>query len=82
MLNSTLAAVDAAAGGEALTVAREAGVDLDALVRVVAASSGASTMLELEATPMRERLCRGGRAGRALEALRHRGEPTRPGSPP
>jgi len=55
VLNNTLAAVNAAALAEALTVARAAGVDLDALVRVVAASSGASSMLELKAAPMRER---------------------------
>jgi 3-hydroxyisobutyrate dehydrogenase-like beta-hydroxyacid dehydrogenase len=55
VLNNTLAAVNTAALAEAVTVARDAGVDLDALVRVVAASSGASTMLELKVAPMRER---------------------------
>lgn len=55
VLNNTLAAVNAAALAEALTVAAAAGVDFDALVRVVEASSGASTMLDLKATPMHER---------------------------
>jgi 3-hydroxyisobutyrate dehydrogenase-like beta-hydroxyacid dehydrogenase len=54
LLNNTLAAVNAAALGEALTVARKAGLDLEALVRVVAASSGNSTMLQIKAKPMIE----------------------------
>jgi 3-hydroxyisobutyrate dehydrogenase len=54
LLNNTLAAVNAAALAEALTVARHAEVDLDALVRVTAASSGNSTMLGLKAKPMIE----------------------------
>jgi len=54
LLNNTLAAVNAAALGEALNVARKAGLDLDALVRVVTASSGNSTMLQIKARPMIE----------------------------
>jgi 3-hydroxyisobutyrate dehydrogenase-like beta-hydroxyacid dehydrogenase len=54
LLNNTLAAVNAAALGEAITAARKAGLDMDALVRVVAASSGNSTMLQIKAKPMIE----------------------------
>jgi 3-hydroxyisobutyrate dehydrogenase-like beta-hydroxyacid dehydrogenase len=52
LINNTLAAINAAALAEALLLARSAGVDTDALRRVVAASSGASTMLDLKAGPM------------------------------
>jgi 3-hydroxyisobutyrate dehydrogenase len=54
LLNNTLAATNAAALAEAITVARKADLDLDALVRVVAASSGNSTMVGLKAGPMIE----------------------------
>jgi 3-hydroxyisobutyrate dehydrogenase-like beta-hydroxyacid dehydrogenase len=54
LVNQTLAATGAAALGEAIEVARRAELDLDALVRVVGASSGSSTMLELKARPMIE----------------------------
>jgi 3-hydroxyisobutyrate dehydrogenase-like beta-hydroxyacid dehydrogenase len=54
LLNNTLAAVNAAALGEAITAARKAGLDMDALVRVMAASSGNSTMLQIKAKPMIE----------------------------
>jgi 3-hydroxyisobutyrate dehydrogenase-like beta-hydroxyacid dehydrogenase len=54
LLNNTLAAVNAAALGEAITMARKAELDLDALVRVVAASSGNSTMLQIKSKPMIE----------------------------
>ena len=54
LINNTLAAVNAAALAEALELARATGVDTDALRRVVAASSGASTMLALKAEPMLE----------------------------
>jgi 3-hydroxyisobutyrate dehydrogenase-like beta-hydroxyacid dehydrogenase len=54
LLNNTLAAVNAAALGEAITVARRAELDLDALVQVVAASSGNSTMLQIKSRPMIE----------------------------
>src|SRR3954449_1153004 len=54
LINNTLAAINAAALAEALSLARSAGVDTDALRRVVAASSGASAMLDLKAGPMLE----------------------------
>ncbi|MEA2426891.1 MAG: 3-hydroxyisobutyrate dehydrogenase [Thermoleophilaceae bacterium] len=54
LINNTLAAINAAALAEALTMAESAGVDTDALRRVVAASSGGSAMLELKAGPMIE----------------------------
>src|SRR3954447_15330181 len=54
LLNNTLAAVNAAALGEAITAARKAGLDMDALVCVVAASSGNSTMLQIKSKPMIE----------------------------
>lgn len=54
LVNNTLAAVNAAALAEGTTLARAAGVDLDALGEVVGSGSGASAMLELKAGPMRE----------------------------
>ena len=54
LINNTLAAVNAAALGQALALARSAGVDLDALVRVVQSGSGASAMLDLKSRPMIE----------------------------
>jgi 3-hydroxyisobutyrate dehydrogenase-like beta-hydroxyacid dehydrogenase len=54
LLNNTLAAVNAAALGEAITAARKAGLDMDALVKVVGASSGNSTMLQIKSRPMIE----------------------------
>src|SRR5205807_434003 len=54
LINNTLAAVNAEAVAEALALARRAGVDPDALLKVVGAGSGASTMLELKARPMLE----------------------------
>ena len=53
LINNAVAAVNAATVGEALLVARRAGLDLDALVRVMAAGSGGSAMLELKAESMR-----------------------------
>jgi 3-hydroxyisobutyrate dehydrogenase len=53
LVNNAVAAVNAATVGEALLVGSAAGVDLDALERVMAAGSGASAMLELKAGPMR-----------------------------
>jgi 3-hydroxyisobutyrate dehydrogenase-like beta-hydroxyacid dehydrogenase len=53
LLNNVLAAVNTAAVAEALLVARSKGVDLDALIEVVAAGSGGSAMLDLKAAPMR-----------------------------
>jgi 3-hydroxyisobutyrate dehydrogenase-like beta-hydroxyacid dehydrogenase len=53
LLNNALAAVNTAAVAEALLTAKAAGIDLDALLAVVAAGSGGSAMLELKAAPMR-----------------------------
>jgi 3-hydroxyisobutyrate dehydrogenase-like beta-hydroxyacid dehydrogenase len=53
VINNAVAATNAAVLGEALLVAARAGADLDALVEVMAAGSGASTMLTLKADPMR-----------------------------
>jgi 3-hydroxyisobutyrate dehydrogenase len=52
VINNTLAAINAAALGEALTMARAAGLDTDALLEVVKAGSGSSAMVELKAVPM------------------------------
>jgi 3-hydroxyisobutyrate dehydrogenase-like beta-hydroxyacid dehydrogenase len=54
VINNTLAAINAAALGEALTMARAAGLDTDTLLEVVKAGSGASAMVELKAEPMLE----------------------------
>jgi 3-hydroxyisobutyrate dehydrogenase-like beta-hydroxyacid dehydrogenase len=54
LLNNTLAATNAAALAEAIAAARKAELDLDALVKVVSASSGNSTMLQLKARHMIE----------------------------
>ena len=55
LINNTIAAVNTAALAEGLAVGRRAGLDLDKLLEVVAAGSGASAMLELKARPMLER---------------------------
>jgi len=52
LINNTLAAINAAALAEALLLAERSGVDTGAAREVVAASSGASTMLTLKAGPM------------------------------
>jgi 3-hydroxyisobutyrate dehydrogenase-like beta-hydroxyacid dehydrogenase len=54
LINNAVAASNAAVLGQALVVATKAGLDLDALVSVMGAGSGNSTMLELKARPMRE----------------------------
>jgi 3-hydroxyisobutyrate dehydrogenase-like beta-hydroxyacid dehydrogenase len=54
LINNAVAATNAAVVGQALVVGARAGVDLDALVEVMAAGSGASTMLGLKARPMRD----------------------------
>jgi 3-hydroxyisobutyrate dehydrogenase-like beta-hydroxyacid dehydrogenase len=54
LVNNAVAAANAVVLGQALVVAERTGVDLDALVRVMAAGSGGSTMLDLKAGPMRE----------------------------
>jgi len=54
LINNSLAAANAAAVAEALLLASASGIDLDALVEVVSAGSGASAQLALKAGPMRE----------------------------
>jgi 3-hydroxyisobutyrate dehydrogenase-like beta-hydroxyacid dehydrogenase len=53
VINNAVAAANTATVGQALLVAARAGVDLEALVEVMGAGSGGSTMLELKAGPMR-----------------------------
>jgi 3-hydroxyisobutyrate dehydrogenase len=53
LINNSVAAINAAVVGEALLVGKRAGVDLDALVKVVGSGSGSSAMLQLKAGPMR-----------------------------
>jgi 3-hydroxyisobutyrate dehydrogenase-like beta-hydroxyacid dehydrogenase len=53
LINNAVAAANAAVVGEALLVGARTGIDLDALTEVMGAGSGASTMLELKAGPMR-----------------------------
>jgi 3-hydroxyisobutyrate dehydrogenase-like beta-hydroxyacid dehydrogenase len=53
LVNNAVAATNAAVLGEALLVGARCGADLDALVAVMGAGSGASAMLELKAAPMR-----------------------------
>jgi 3-hydroxyisobutyrate dehydrogenase-like beta-hydroxyacid dehydrogenase len=55
LINNTVAAVNTAALAEGLGLGRRAGLDLDKLVQVVGAGSGASAMLDLKARPMIER---------------------------
>ncbi|HEY2600155.1 MAG TPA: NAD(P)-dependent oxidoreductase [Thermoleophilaceae bacterium] len=54
LLNNTLAGTNAAVLAEAIAVAEQAGLDMEALTKVVGASSGNSTMLALKAGPMIE----------------------------
>lgn len=54
LINNSVAAANTSVVGQALLVAQATGVDLDALVRVLAAGSGGSTVLELKSGPMRE----------------------------
>ena len=54
LINNTIAAINTAAIGEGLVMARAAGVDTDALVRVIGSGSGASAVLDLKAGPMLE----------------------------
>src|SRR5919201_2007269 len=53
LVNNAVAAANAATLAQALLVADAQGLNLDALVDVMAAGSGASTMLTLKAGPMR-----------------------------
>jgi 3-hydroxyisobutyrate dehydrogenase-like beta-hydroxyacid dehydrogenase len=55
LINNTLAAINAAALAEALTAAGADGLDTEALLKVIAAGSGASAMLDLKARPMLDR---------------------------
>jgi 3-hydroxyisobutyrate dehydrogenase-like beta-hydroxyacid dehydrogenase len=54
LLNNAVAASNCAVLGEALVVGAKAGVDLEALTRVMGAGAGGSAMLDLKARPMRE----------------------------
>ncbi len=54
LINNSTAAINASVVAQALIVGKAAGVDLDALVQVMGAGSGASAMLALKAGPMRE----------------------------
>jgi 3-hydroxyisobutyrate dehydrogenase-like beta-hydroxyacid dehydrogenase len=54
LINNAVAAANAATLAQALIVAAGQGLDLDALVDVMGAGSGSSTMLTLKAAPMRE----------------------------
>ncbi len=55
LINNTVAAVNTAAVAEGIAVGRRAGLDLDKLLQVIAAGSGASAMLDLKARPIIER---------------------------
>jgi 3-hydroxyisobutyrate dehydrogenase-like beta-hydroxyacid dehydrogenase len=55
LINNTVAAVNTAAVAEGIAVGRAAGLDLDKLLEVIAAGSGASAMLDLKARPIIER---------------------------
>jgi 3-hydroxyisobutyrate dehydrogenase-like beta-hydroxyacid dehydrogenase len=54
LINNSLGAANAAAMAEALLLARATGIDLDALVEVTSAGSGASMQLSMKSGPMRE----------------------------
>lgn len=54
LINNAVAAINTATVAQALVLGARAEVDLDALIRVVGAGSGASAMLDLKAGPMRE----------------------------
>jgi 3-hydroxyisobutyrate dehydrogenase len=54
LINNAVAAANAATLAQALIAGSAQGLDLDALVDVMAAGSGASTMLSLKAAPMRK----------------------------
>ncbi|MEA2341641.1 MAG: 3-hydroxyisobutyrate dehydrogenase [Solirubrobacteraceae bacterium] len=53
LINNATAAANATVLAQALLVGKATGVDLDALVQVMAAGSGGSAMLDLKAAPMR-----------------------------
>jgi 3-hydroxyisobutyrate dehydrogenase-like beta-hydroxyacid dehydrogenase len=54
LINNTVAAVNTAAVAEGIALAKRAELDLDKLVQVIGAGSGASAMLDLKATPIIE----------------------------
>jgi 3-hydroxyisobutyrate dehydrogenase-like beta-hydroxyacid dehydrogenase len=54
VINNAVAAANTAVVGEALLLGKQAGIDLDALVTVMKAGSGASAVLELKEHSMRE----------------------------
>jgi len=54
VINNSLGAANAAAVAEALVLAKATGIDLDALLEVTSAGSGASAQLDLKSGPMRE----------------------------
>ncbi|MGD1057876.1 MAG: NAD(P)-dependent oxidoreductase [Solirubrobacteraceae bacterium] len=54
LINNSLGAANAAAVAEALLLANATGIDLDALVEVTSAGSGASAQLTMKSGPMRE----------------------------
>jgi 3-hydroxyisobutyrate dehydrogenase-like beta-hydroxyacid dehydrogenase len=54
LINNAVAASNASTLAQALIVGKATGVDLEALERIMGASSGGSTMLGLKAGPMRE----------------------------
>jgi 3-hydroxyisobutyrate dehydrogenase len=53
LINNAVAASNASTLAQALIVGKATGVDLGALIRIMGAGSGASTMLTLKAEPMR-----------------------------
>jgi 3-hydroxyisobutyrate dehydrogenase-like beta-hydroxyacid dehydrogenase len=55
LINNTVAAVNTAAVAEGIAVGRRADLDLDKLLEVISAGSGASAMLDLKAQPIIER---------------------------
>ena len=55
LINNTTAAVNTAAVAEGIALGRRAGLDLDKLLEVIGAGSGASAMLDLKARPIVER---------------------------
>ena len=55
LINNTTAAVNTAAVAEGISLGRRAGLDLDKLLEVIGAGSGASAMLDLKARPIIER---------------------------
>jgi 3-hydroxyisobutyrate dehydrogenase-like beta-hydroxyacid dehydrogenase len=53
LINNTVAAINTAVAAEALLLGKRTALDLDALVEVMSAGSGSSTMLDLKAPVMR-----------------------------